>query len=912
MTWETVTAMAATFAILTTILIYYFTAANEAKTRLIDRFNALYYQTFSLREKLSLTTKENYGEEFFYELDIIAQDNEINEKVLDYLTEMEDFFFIITEHRSVRKHFEKLMSLALYKRLLALYGFIIFCRETTNNPSLFQNYEKVLVQIRHMKKIARLIQQPNRKYYIGIRASDAICAGDYFVAAMAIFSDESTTTYFPIRPNQNKPSKYVLPFISERVDALMKDDSNCSFMFYNNTMAYHFPAEIQKKFICLNSRDILSLLNNKAEMRQWFSRHHIPMIPFETFLGKEITISLLKNRFHNAKAYIIQRCSGGGGIGTFLVNAHNINEIVALLQPFNKYIVSEYIENSISVNTHVFISEKQTVLSPGSIQIIECQESQLCYRGADYIEFRNIPKVTKERIKQLSILIANRLREQGYRGIAGIDFLVSASNDVFCTEINPRFQASTALLDLYLQKRSVNLLTATSTFQMNEQAFDNSLVSTLCFESEINLSCYYYYKGEFSLKELLSKRECLSAAGVLIHDDGLLNYSEEANLDSNSYLFRAVFSHTICKISPDWTLWVNDNIPMKKAPQELLDLKIALLNQGARFTGDIHNLKSGTYSSRDIAFTGAPYCTKPVNINCAYNINLSHYSPYSVEVHETNTTVACNGITIGQAEVERDKLNGLTEIDHQILYLATDRLRIKMVRGCEFKSLGIGCSFCNLPISTQRFTKQEIRSALDHIKSRELPFRHILIGGGTCIEPDIWESIIDLCNYIKGDSFFCDKPMSLMSILPPVEKLQSLKKAGIEEVAFNMEISDDTLAKELMPGKRSQDKKMFYSVLREAVKVFGIGNVRSALLVGIEKESSTISEAVELAKIGVIPCLSAFRALPDSEYENTLHPTNEFLRTIYEKVSLSLANQHGDIRELGPKCQACRNNMLVL
>ncbi|MBQ6430862.1 MAG: ATP-grasp domain-containing protein [Oscillospiraceae bacterium] len=912
MTWEMITAVAAVVAIIITILIYRVTAANEAKTRLIDKFNSLYYQTFSLREEISSITENSYGEEFFYELDVIVQENAVNEKVLDYLTEMEDFFFLVTGHRSVRKHFEKLMSFALYKRLLTLYGYIIYIRETTNNPSLFQNYEKALLQIRQMKKIAQLVKKTARKNYIGIRSSDAICAGNYFDKEIAIFSDESTTANFPVRPNQNKPNKYIFPYVTEKVEALIEDNSNCCFMFYNNTMAYNFPIEMYGKFICLNSKEILRLLNNKAEMRQWLSANRIPITPFEIYTGQDITLSLLRKRFHGAETYVIQRCSGGGGIGTFLVNARNIDVIKTILQPFSQYIVTEYIEKNISVNTHIFVSDKQTVLSPGSIQIVECRESQLCYRGADYIEFRSIPKPIQEKIKHISIIIANRLREHGYRGVAGIDYLVTSTNDVFCTEINPRFQASSFLLDLYLQKHVGNVLTAKSTFQINEQAFDNSIVSTLCFESEINLSCYYYYKDGFTLPELLSKRECLIKAGALVHDDGFMNYIGENQLDSSSYLFRAVFSHAICKISPERTLWVNDNISMSKAPEGLLDIKIALLNQGARFIGDIHDLKEGTYASRDIRFVGEPYCTEPVNINCAFNINLSRYSPYCVEVHGDSATVTCNGIAIGHADVEKDRLMGLPEIDRKILYLATDRLRIKMVMGCEFKSLGVGCRFCNLPISKHRFTTQEIVTALNNVKRRKLPFRHILIGGGTCVEPEIWDNIIELCHFLKNDAYFQDKPISLMSILPPVEKLQPLKNAGIEEVAFNLEISDDALAKELMPGKRSQDKMTFYAVLCEAVRVFGIGNVRSALLVGLEQGDTTVSEVRGLADIGVIPCLSAFRALPDSEYENTLHPTNEFLRTVYDKSSSSLAGLKGGICELGPQCHACRNNMLVI
>lgn len=54
--------------------------------------------------------------------------------------------------------------------------------------------------------------------------------------------------------------------------------------------------------------------------------------------------------------------------------------------------------------------------------------------------------------------------------------------------------------------------------------------------------------------------------------------------------------------------------------------------------------------------------------------------------------------------------------------------------------------------------------------------------------------------FLKSDSYYKERPISLMSILPSEEILPALREAGIEEVAFNLEVSDDELARKLMPG----------------------------------------------------------------------------------------------------------------
>lgn len=912
MLWQIVTALAAVLAVVTSILLAWTSIARESRSRFIDNFDKLYTKTFSLRQRLTSIVREQIDEDFFYEIDLINRYETVCDEVLDYLTEMENFFFLVVEHRSVFASFEKLMSLALYQRLSVFYGFILRQRITTNNSRLFLNYEEALEQISKMEKIKSQLPVHKKKCYIGIRSSDRMYDSGYFDCDISIFSEETGPQIFPVRPNQNKSNKYVVPYITNKIERLVAQFPDYQFMFYNGTMAYNLPPHLHRYFICLNSRNLLQWLNNKPDVKQWLSDCGLPVLPYETFLGQEISLDMLTQRFGQQEQYVVQSNYGGGGMGTFLVSNTNFEKVKPLLQPLRKYLVSAFVKYGVSVNTHVFISDKQTVLSPGSIQIIVLDQDQLCYRGADYIAFRSLPHSCRDEVQTLSLKVANRLRQLGYRGVAGLDFFITREQRVYCMEINPRFQASSVPLDLYLHQHKVGIDTPDCLFALNEQAFANRMTTPLCFNDIIDYSCYFFYKEDTPLEYLMTKRNQFSQEGVVIHDDGFPQFMKESLMDRDSYLFRSIFPHAICTVSPDMTLMLNDNIPVRAMPGTLLDLKIALLNQGVNIIGPSDHIKKGVYESIDISYQG-PLCNRnPVPINCAVMINLSQYSPFSICVGDQESNISYYGVPLGPIDIERNQLDTLSQTDQRILYLSADRLRIKLIAGCEYKNIGRGCRFCNLPLSDKRFTREELKEALLHMKEKAIPFRHILIGGGTCLESDIWEDVAWLCRFLSEDQFYKDKPLSLMSILPPKDMLPVFRDAGLKEVAFNLELADDSLAKELMPGKRGQPKMAYYSLLEEAVQIFGVGAVRSTLLVGLEREEILLKEVQHLAQMGVVPCLSAFRALPGSEFAGAIHPDNATLRRIYDICSESLAVIDSGVDMLGPMCRDCRNNMLAI
>lgn len=905
-----------TFA--TSILALIWNLENEKRMKLIELFHERYRQTFSLRSELShyLFKKEKIN--FYYELDIISSDSYIEEKVLDYLTEMEDFFLLLPYHFLTTYAFKKLISFAFYQRVIFLYPYVLYKRSETGINSMFTNYEKAIKIMNNTSKI-KTQNMIYPKCYIGIRESDIRYSGYFFESNICMFSEKGKQ--YPVRPNQNIPDKDVLNEMKKIALENYISNPECRFYFYNQMTAYNYPKEIIQNSICINEKEILDFLNNKICIKEWLDQSRIPVVCYETFMGNEIMYGTLTKHFDKYDTFVIQDAYGGGGIGTYYVNRQNCSKVAQNLQPYQRYLVSPYIPN-VSVNTHVFVADKQTVLSPGSVQIIENRDNQLCYRGADFITFRELSANVRNQIKILSLQIADMLRQKGYCGIAGIDFMVTETNDIFCCEINPRFQASSLLLDKFLQtKKALSTYEAGSCFEINEMAFKGCMSTTLTYEDKIEYSCYFYYKDNTDIEYIKNKYKLYKSfrKGGIVFDDGVnyylsaaKRYSKKYNIINKSYLFRVVFNHSICKISPEKTLWINNNILVESRPNSSLKIKIDLLNQGVRISPLVGDVKTGVYESIDIKILESSLIPPKLQINCAYGIHLSQYSPYSISKENGKEVLYYYNDYIADIEIERNRLKALSKLSQKVLYLATDRLRIKTITGCENKNMGKGCEFCNLPFSTTRFTMNDIVQSLNELKNKEIPFRHILIGGGSCLDSDIWDTIMEICQWLKSDEFYKDKPISIMTMIPPKEILSQLKKAGVEEVAFNLEIANDELASSLMPGKRNQDKRAYYDILKEAVSVFGVGKVRSALLVGMDKEKELYDEITTLADLGVLPCLSAFRALPNTLFENQSGPSNQYLLKVYETAADLLAQMNGTIMELGPACKDCRNNMLTI
>ena len=118
------------------------------------------------------------------------------------------------------------------------------------------------------------------------------------------------------------------------------------------------------------------------------------------------------------------------------------------------------------------------------------------------------------------------------------------------------------------------------------------------------------------------------------------------------------------------TLWINDNITVKQRPCNNISYKTALLNQGVRVEGKRNNIKNGVYESIDISVIASPYIQPPININCAFGINLSKYSPFLVKLSESAEELYYYDEKIADISVEKNRLSSLHDLEQKMLFIS--------------------------------------------------------------------------------------------------------------------------------------------------------------------------------------------------------------------------------------------------
>ena len=136
------------------LLVFWFTGFRENTLRMIENFNLIYNKTFSLRKEISYICYKQYQiKDFYYETDIIFDCPDVKDYVLDYLTAIEDLFFYALRYKKLNRVFKKLMSYALYSRLVMFYGFVLKLRKIYNEPNMFPNYVSVIKKIEKSHKL---------------------------------------------------------------------------------------------------------------------------------------------------------------------------------------------------------------------------------------------------------------------------------------------------------------------------------------------------------------------------------------------------------------------------------------------------------------------------------------------------------------------------------------------------------------------------------------------------------------------------------------------------------------------------------------------------------------------------------------------------------------------------------------
>lgn len=207
---------------------------------------------------------------------------------------------------------------------------------------------------------------------------------------------------------------------------------------------------------------------------------------------------------------------------------------------------------------------------------------------------------------------------------------------------------------------------------------------------------------------------------------------------------------------------------------------------------------------------------------------------------------------------------------------------------CEFLSQNLACKYCD--VEAKKATDNSIDDVLETVEAalKEGAAEYICFNIGYSDSED--GGIKQLLPYIKAvkDNF---NALICTQAQPPAtdEWVDMTYAAGIDSLAYNLEVFDPDIFGLIAPGKkRLVGRDRYFKALARAAKVFPSGAVVSNLIIGLEPVESTLKGIDTLTALGVVPTLPLFRPLPNSKLTSYVKLSPEAIAPIFIHLEAAL------------------------
>ena len=762
-------------------------------------------------------------------------------------------------------------------------------------------------------------------YWFGSRFSDCAVFEQKLSGSVCLYG-ESHGKHIAVndilhgRFDNNEISDAVNAFFRSKLFEILREDEDAYFCFYNPCWKYDIGGldSVADRLIGVNEKHFYELYGSKIRTRMHL-QDAVNLLDARVVERKDCSYAAFAELMGESEyGYILQAECSSGGLGTLIVDQHNRDTFCKNLKD-GSYILSKYYKENIPVNYHVVIYSDYVMVLPGSIQILRNEDHRLIYKGADYFAYRSIdPEKRKEMIESVR-KVADIMRRDGYRGVAGIDGILVDGN-AYVIEVNTRLQGSTASLNMGLSEqgfKTVQELHLEAFCKSEPDEKEKQLDDQIC----IDYSSYSFAKRmPYEHAEMIQARNHLEPHAVRMDLDG---YQAGEAVADGIYTFRICYDTNICAINPDGGIWIHENVSeptedmyRKILSGDILATKITLMTQGVFIEEDVKEyltqnggIREGNNNAVDMVFRG-------LVINAPLDVEFNAYAPFSIHLNEQKALVLYYyGHHLGEVQLfPLDPLSGKRTKSGRyyadIAYLSTDRLRVHMTNRCIYKRLGRSCRFCNIDTedSGQVIPIEDIAEVVEDYLNNAPELKHFLVGGQSAEEISEKTHVIDIIRTIRQRT---DKNIYAMVLPFSRKSIQEMHDAGLTELACNMEVYDDQLAVKYMPGKGLIKRKHYIDVLSYAAGLYEphSGVVRSALILGLEPKQSFMAGVQHLIENDIQPIISVFRPLPKTDLERYMMPPAQMLYDLFIEAETLCRKYH---LTLGPACINCQNNTLSL
>lgn len=237
-------------------------------------------------------------------------------------------------------------------------------------------------------------------------------------------------------------------------DILNKDLEGYSFLTYKTV---DIPDELQDRNFLMVDVSVSEAFENKVEFRRMFGSI-LKMPSYRVYNRADLagTEEEFKTLAQDRLRFVLQDEQLSGGKGTFIVDDYSsYKKALANLKDTSTYrrvVVSDVVKNARERSIQACITkhgvfcgplQRQIVRNPYLANLESATGDKWCgiqiYKSDQETELQS-------QAEQAAQKVGEALKETGYKGIFGIDFLLDDNDEMFVIEVNPRITGATPLL----------------------------------------------------------------------------------------------------------------------------------------------------------------------------------------------------------------------------------------------------------------------------------------------------------------------------------------------------------------------------------------------------------------------------------------------------------------------------------
>ena len=299
-------------------------------------------------------------------------------------------------------------------------------------------------------------------------------------------------------------------------------------------------------------------------------------------------------------------------------------------------------------------------------------------------------------------------------------------------------------------------------------------------------------------------------------------------------------------------------------------------------------------------------------------------SPYKMAIRQGRKVVVRDGEVLDTVKlIDRPNYyDTLTDSDSVMRQVAQvggeDCFFVCYQNYCSHFAKGEQCAFCNL-VSTKKtydsvLSKKDI-SDIGEVAAAafaEGTCKHILLTGGCFSHEKEVRLVSSIVERIRDALGTAGVPGTVLpSAAVEQDDIRRYRDTGIGAIGYSVEIWDEALYKAICPGKsKSTSHDEFFSAIKDAVRIFGPGNVYGVLVMGLEPRDSLLEGIRELSGIGANVVPFVWSPNPGSKLAGHRAPTAQwYVDTTMEAADIVL--ESGVPSGVENHCYRCDGNSLL-